>query len=125
VRRIRESRRLVDIETGDGVRFATLLRQAGMPPSAAATEDYAPNVTLARANLEPRSSPRGRRHRSFALQSVAWLTPNSSDQLFAARSPRRVAFMLAGHRVRPWHLRLGPPVASRASLNRSRSGTDP
>jgi hypothetical protein len=53
VRRIRGSRSVVDIGTGDGVRFASYLRQAGMPPSAAATEDYAPNVTLARANLEP------------------------------------------------------------------------
>jgi hypothetical protein len=53
VSRIRKSRHVVDIGTGDGVRFAAFLREAGIPRPAAATEGYPPNQVLARTNLEP------------------------------------------------------------------------
>lgn len=53
VSRIPQSRHVVDIGTGDGGLFASYLRRTGTPASATATEAYAPNVPLARANLEP------------------------------------------------------------------------
>jgi hypothetical protein len=53
VSRIRSCRSVIDVATGDGVLFAQLLGQAGMPPTARATEAYRPNLPLARRSLEP------------------------------------------------------------------------
>ena len=51
--RIRGCRSVIDLGTGDGVRFAELLEHAGKPKKARASEGYPPNVPLARNTLEP------------------------------------------------------------------------
>jgi len=48
--RVRKSRAVLDMDTGGGEVFA---RFAPFPPVAYATEAYAPNISIARARLEP------------------------------------------------------------------------
>ena len=53
ITRIRGCRSVIDLGTGDGMRFSELLERAGRPTVTRATEGYPPNLTLARNTLEP------------------------------------------------------------------------
>lgn len=51
--RLRTATAVLDVDTGDGKRFAETLAESGFQGRACATEGYAPNVPLARATLAP------------------------------------------------------------------------
>ncbi|HUX86335.1 MAG TPA: methyltransferase domain-containing protein, partial [Chloroflexota bacterium] len=51
--RLSTATRVLDVDTGDGRRFAEVLTKGGFRGRASATEGYPPNVPLARATLEP------------------------------------------------------------------------
>jgi SAM-dependent methyltransferase len=51
--RLRTATAVLDVDTGDGMRFADTLTESGFQGRACATEGYGPNIPLARATLEP------------------------------------------------------------------------
>ena len=51
--RLSRTTSVLDVDTGDGCRFAEYLTKSGFRGKASATEGYAPNLPLARATLEP------------------------------------------------------------------------
>ncbi len=70
--RLRAATAVLDVDTGDGKRFAEALTRSGFRGHASATEGYEPNVPLARATLAPLGvdvrETRGAEHPSSADQ---------------------------------------------------------